>query len=164
MNLYGFAGGDRINFSDPMGLCPSCGDEAVDYYASVAGDASRSSVARGAANVGLAFASLWTSDTWGKTALTLAGGGAASVGVRFAGAAAGEVSSGAMQAMERQLGSAGRRSVEKTIKTLGRRISEHEAKIAEAASQGGKTSSMEREISAWKETIKAAEQVLKRKP
>src|SRR5688572_9218421 len=22
MNLYGFAGGDPINFSDPMGLCP----------------------------------------------------------------------------------------------------------------------------------------------
>lgn len=22
MNAYGFAGGDRINFSDPMGLCP----------------------------------------------------------------------------------------------------------------------------------------------
>ena len=23
MNLYGFAGGDRINFGDPLGLCPS---------------------------------------------------------------------------------------------------------------------------------------------
>lgn len=24
MNLYGFAGGDPVNFSDPMGLCPAC--------------------------------------------------------------------------------------------------------------------------------------------
>jgi RHS repeat-associated protein len=24
MNLYGFAGGDPVNFSDPFGLCPSC--------------------------------------------------------------------------------------------------------------------------------------------
>ncbi len=25
LNLYGFAGGDPINFSDPFGLCPGCG-------------------------------------------------------------------------------------------------------------------------------------------
>ncbi|MCY7412778.1 MAG: hypothetical protein LH471_07045 [Salinibacterium sp.] len=128
---------------------------------------SSSAVARGAANVGLAFASLWTSDTWKKTALTLAGGGAASVGVRLAGAAVGEaagaeVSSGAMQAMERQLANAGRKSVEKTVKTLGRRIAEHEAKIAEATAQGGKTSSMEREIRAWQETLKAAQKILEK--
>lgn len=24
MNLYGFAGGDPVNFSDPFGLCPAC--------------------------------------------------------------------------------------------------------------------------------------------
>jgi hypothetical protein len=24
MNLYGFAGGDPVNFSDPFGLCPEC--------------------------------------------------------------------------------------------------------------------------------------------
>ena len=24
MNLYGFAGGDPVNFSDPFGLCPPC--------------------------------------------------------------------------------------------------------------------------------------------
>jgi RHS repeat-associated core domain len=167
LNLYGFAEGDPVNFSDPFGLCPTCGDEAVDYYASVATDPSRSGVARGAANVGLAFASLWTSDTWKKTALTLAGGGAASIGVRLVGAAASEaagaeVSSGATQAMERQLATAGRKSVEKTVKTLGRRIAEHEAKIAEATAQGGKTSSMEREIRAWQETLKAAQKILER--
>jgi hypothetical protein len=33
LNLYGFAGGDPINFSDPFGLSkcpPSCGSEALD--------------------------------------------------------------------------------------------------------------------------------------
>src|ERR1043166_4056083 len=27
LNAYGFAAGDRVNFSDPMGLCPPCGIE-----------------------------------------------------------------------------------------------------------------------------------------
>jgi peptidoglycan LD-endopeptidase CwlK len=26
MNLYGFAGGDPVNFTDPFGLCPECKD------------------------------------------------------------------------------------------------------------------------------------------
>jgi hypothetical protein len=31
MNLYGFAGGDPVNFSDPFGLCPPCdGRDAAD--------------------------------------------------------------------------------------------------------------------------------------
>jgi hypothetical protein len=42
------------------------------------------------------------------------------------------------------------------------RIAEHEAKIVEAAKQGGKTSSMEREIRAWQETLKAAQKVLEK--
>ena len=32
LNLYGFAGGDPVNFSDPFGLCipwPECGNGAV---------------------------------------------------------------------------------------------------------------------------------------
>ena len=33
LNLYGFAGGDPVNFSDPFGLCPGCalGNVIVDY-------------------------------------------------------------------------------------------------------------------------------------
>jgi len=169
MNLYGYGAGDPINNSDPFGLCPTCGDEAVDFYASIATDPSRSAAARGGANVGLAVASLWTSDTWKKTALTLGGGAAASVGVRMAGAAVGEASaaqasSGTMKAMESQFANAGRRSVERTVRKLTGRIAEHEGKISEAAAQGGRTSSMEREIRAWQETIKAAQRVLEKNP
>jgi len=29
MNLYGFAGGDPVNFSDPYGLCPPCQDQSA---------------------------------------------------------------------------------------------------------------------------------------
>ncbi len=29
MNLYGFAGGDPVNFSDPFGLCPACAAAAL---------------------------------------------------------------------------------------------------------------------------------------
>ena len=34
MNLYGFAGGDRINFSDPMGLCPEGQTGAAGFCSS----------------------------------------------------------------------------------------------------------------------------------
>lgn len=34
MNLYGFAGGDRINFSDPFGLCPVGQTEAAGFCSS----------------------------------------------------------------------------------------------------------------------------------
>ncbi|MBI2797210.1 MAG: RHS repeat-associated core domain-containing protein [Gemmatimonadetes bacterium] len=88
LNAYGFASSDPVAFADPFGLCPTCGDEAVEFHASVATSPSSSALARSSANVGLAVASLWTSDTWGKTALTLAGGGAASLGIRFAAGAA----------------------------------------------------------------------------
>src|SRR5438067_8012059 len=29
LNLYGFAGGDPINFSDPFGLCPPCTEDEI---------------------------------------------------------------------------------------------------------------------------------------
>jgi uncharacterized protein RhaS with RHS repeats len=32
MNLYGFASGDPVNFSDPFGLCPTCRNELSRYY------------------------------------------------------------------------------------------------------------------------------------
>jgi hypothetical protein len=75
-----------------------------------------------------------------------------------------EVSSGPMQAMERQLARDGPKSVQSTIKTLTKNIAEHESKIAEAAQRGGNTSSMEREIRAWQETLKAAQKVLEKNP
>jgi uncharacterized protein RhaS with RHS repeats len=36
LNLYGYAGGDPINFSDPLGLCPNC-EKAVEELARIAG-------------------------------------------------------------------------------------------------------------------------------
>ena len=68
--------GHRVKVKDYQagrrGLCPTCGDEAAEFYAEVATDPSRSALVLGAANVGLAFSSLWTSDTWKQTAVTLA--------------------------------------------------------------------------------------------
>jgi len=40
MNLYGFAGGDPVNFSDPFGLCPACdGTGAIEGAAGALGGA-----------------------------------------------------------------------------------------------------------------------------
>jgi hypothetical protein len=36
MNLYGFAGGDPVNFSDPFGLCPDCILDAIAVATDIA--------------------------------------------------------------------------------------------------------------------------------
>lgn len=66
MNAYGFAGGDRINFSDPMGLCPWClipalaGGGALSGVAGGAavGGAIAAGAAAGAATAGVALGGL----------------------------------------------------------------------------------------------------------
>jgi RHS repeat-associated protein len=75
MNLYGFGGGDAVNFSDPFGLCPpewmckligaNAGQASSEYWASVAGNSS--GIKAAGANVAGALASLWTKETYGKT-------------------------------------------------------------------------------------------------
>lgn len=54
MNLYGFAGGDRINFSDPMGLCPwtECLTQGLANWGAQKGGA----VGNAALNVGAGLA------------------------------------------------------------------------------------------------------------
>ena len=81
LNLYGYAGGDPINHSDPFGLCPpkwlcdmigtTAGQSAVEYYAAQAISPGSSGGAKVAATVGGLFASLWTPDTYLGTATTL---------------------------------------------------------------------------------------------
>jgi RHS repeat-associated protein len=76
MNAYGFAGGDRINFGDPFGTCPpvwlcaaigaNAGESAAEYWASVA--SSSSGLKAAGANVAGGLASLWTPDTYARTA------------------------------------------------------------------------------------------------
>jgi hypothetical protein len=94
----------------------------------------------------------------------LAGRGAGAAVEGIAAEAPGEVSSGALRAMESQFETAGRGSVEKTIRTLTRRIARHEARMVEYRAAGGHVSSMETEIRAWRETIDAAKKVLERTP
>jgi len=83
LNLYGFAGGDPINFSDPYGLCPelpelcgiigaNAGQSASEYWAQIS-VATSGWRAAGADALGT-LASLWTPETWKGTAATLASG------------------------------------------------------------------------------------------
>jgi len=39
LNLYGFAGGDPVNYSDPFGLCPVCDIADIGFFAYSAGKA-----------------------------------------------------------------------------------------------------------------------------
>jgi hypothetical protein len=48
------------------------------------------------------------------------------------------------------------------IRSLEKRVPEHSTKIEQATTGGGKTSSMEREVRAWKDQIQAARDLLNR--
>ena len=105
LNLYGFAGGDPVNFSDPFGLCPpkwlcdligaSAGQSAVEHYAQIATDPSSSGLEKLGATVGGLFSALWTPDTYLETAATLTGAAGASRALAARGAAAAEATAGA---------------------------------------------------------------------
>jgi RHS repeat-associated protein len=77
VNAYGFAAGDPVNFSDPFGLCPTCGDQAVVYWAKLANNSS--GAVHVAAMVAGGLAALWTSDTYKKTSIVLAAAGGAAI-------------------------------------------------------------------------------------
>jgi RHS repeat-associated protein len=74
-NLYGFAQGDAVNFSDPFGLCPpawlckyigaQAGQDAAEYWATIA--ANSGGLRAAGANVAGGFASLWTPHTYHQT-------------------------------------------------------------------------------------------------
>jgi len=94
MNLYGFAGGDPVNFSDPFGLCPEwvdgkpCDLNAVASFAAGFGDA----VSFGATN--------WVRDKMGTNDVVDKDGAAyfgGQVGGFVAGAALGSATAGAIR-------------------------------------------------------------------
>ena len=90
LNLYGFGGGDPVNYSDPYGLCPpsdtnllDCpgikqvvevttqwGEEATIYWANQSLHGS-SRLSRGGSAVMGHFSALWTPDTYEQTAFFL---------------------------------------------------------------------------------------------
>jgi RHS repeat-associated protein len=160
LNVYGFANGDPINFSDPFGLCPSCGEEALEYWAQMSAN-STGLVRAGATAAGL-FAALWTPDTWKQTTVTLVAGGAASAGVRALASrgAASQPSPGMLRQFERQAAEHGRGSVERSVRTFERRLDEHVRKADEIRRRGGNPGSVEREISNFQRQIDAAKRVL----
>jgi RHS repeat-associated protein len=85
LNVYGFAAGDPVSYSDPYGLCPpkllcdligaSAGEDATQYWAERANSSTGLSKAV-ATGAGL-LAALWTPDTYTATATTLVSGAGA---------------------------------------------------------------------------------------
>src|SRR5690606_35992335 len=86
-----------LSYTDPFGLCPpkilcdligaSAGETAVSYWADRA-NGTQGVRKAGAVAMGL-LASLWTPDTYGATAATLAAGAGASAALRSAAGTAG---------------------------------------------------------------------------
>ena len=91
MNLYGFAGGDPVNFSDPFGLCPpknedksdcamgtEAGEQATEYWADKAAGASNVASEKAYSLMGH-LSALWAPETAEATGtqLALAGAGTA---------------------------------------------------------------------------------------
>jgi hypothetical protein len=154
LNAYGFADGDPVSYADPYGLCPpkflcdligaTAGEEATQYWAEVANNGS--GIKRVAATGAGVFSALWTPDTYAETAVTLAGGGAASAGVRAGGRQVlgrqlmrevAEPSPGMIQQFSGQLSQHGRRSVERSIRRLEGRLEEHLLKLDDITARGG---------------------------
>jgi uncharacterized protein RhaS with RHS repeats len=80
LNLYGYANGDPVNFSDPFGLCPEekpdcpllsdAGQAATEFWAEIVNESDNLAVDLAAGAMGL-LASLWTPDTAEETAKTI---------------------------------------------------------------------------------------------
>jgi RHS repeat-associated protein len=168
VNLYGYAGNDPVQFTDPYGLCVP-----INICAAAAGAVVFGGV-RIAAN--LASDRPWHEGVGGDVArggaigLTLGLAAPALVGSGGAGTAAAVASEGAaatpgmIRAFSRQLETFGRPSVERAIRTLERRVAEHVQKLAEIRARGGHTSSVEREIRTFRGQIEAARRVLEEGP
>jgi RHS repeat-associated protein len=91
MNLYGFAGGDPVNFSDPMGLCPIPADDCPPGYFTALGGAIGALVGAftGGAGGGLGGAAAGELACAGVPVCGAAGAVAGGAAGRAAGAAAG---------------------------------------------------------------------------
>jgi RHS repeat-associated protein len=74
------------------------------------------------------------------------------------------VSHATMRAFERQLEQAGRKSLEKSLQSFEKELAKHLSKIEEARKAGGYTSSMEKEVRIFQNSIAAIKQILARKP
>ena len=165
LNLYGFADGDPVNFSDPFGLCPPADSNvqdcaSVEYWRQRA--ASSRSMAGRVGNTVMAGLAAVGEDVLAETQGYAVGacgtryecGTPPNIGMGPGGAA------GALGQMERQLAKDGAGSVLKTIRKLTQRIAIHEADIEKYRAAGGHVTSMEREVRAWRETLDAARKVL----
>ena len=161
LNLYGYAGGDPINSSDPFGLCPksSGGDGKTEEMS----DCPRGSSgwwawrdAQGEGSRAYNHVRGWLASVDEALSPELPPGVVLAefnlpIGPR----------AGALKAARSQLAVGGRNSLESTIETLTGRIAVHEQLIEKYLAAGGYVSSMEREVRAWREMIAAAQQVLR---
>ncbi|HXO83932.1 MAG TPA: RHS repeat-associated core domain-containing protein [Gemmatimonadales bacterium] len=88
LNLYGFASGDPVNFSDPFGLCPNC-REALAFAAGLAvgdgplpfGDVAAAGITLG---VGILAAHDWATSGGPEAAANAIGNAVGAVGALFA--------------------------------------------------------------------------------
>jgi RHS repeat-associated protein len=172
LNLYGFGGGDPVNFSDPFGLCIEdlcIGETVAIGVVAFAGVRALFNLATGRpvtegvvrdAQAGFTSGVLAAAGGLATRAFGAARAGAAGVGAAGGKAAASEVSQGALNAMERQFARNGATSLRSTIRSLTQRIARHEADMAEYRAAGGNVRSMEVEVRAWRQTIQVARRVL----
>lgn len=129
MNLYGFAGGDPVNFSDPFGLCPEwvdgkpCNLNAVASFAAGFGDA----VSFGATD--------WIRDKMGTNDVVDKEGAAyfgGQVGAVIATAGVGSAAAGVSEA------SAGKVVIGETMTRVRAAAATHGAQTFETGARGAK--------------------------
>jgi RHS repeat-associated protein len=163
LNLYGFANGDPLNFSDPFGLFAAGPCDKPPYDLQCLGAMVMQRLVNrtietldavpGAAAAGMTFGAaavggqLVTTQLGGATVRSLAPPSARMIG-----------------AFEQQLAQHGRENLVNSATSIRARLAEELANLEKYKAAGGFTSSVEREIRTFRRQLEAIRQILERNP
>jgi uncharacterized protein RhaS with RHS repeats len=164
VNLYEYAGGNPVSYTDPFGLCPPADQNLEDCPSDQKFIHMMAANGRGIeAAAGIYTGVVGTVLTGGAAAEWNVATGTVSLGIARAAplaAAGAEPSQRMIGAFQRQLSQHGAGSLQKSAESIANQLSRHLTKIGDARAAGGPTSSMEREVRTFQRQLEAIKRIL----